>query len=219
MLGRKPIIFTVHGFGKNLSHEFDPLAKYLKKRRYEVIQFDMFSVEDSDVNYLDWIKKAEQELQIQLKKKRPIVIIGFSMGGVIASYLASIYRVQSLILCAPAFQYFDIPNMTAQGIKMIKNSSGKQSSSSLSKNHYIAFTEVVSHYKSSIQHVDCPVYFIHGTSDDVIPVDSSRNAYRLVQGQKRMILLEDARHKFLYDGQMEQTAFVLIEEMIKGNIK
>ena len=36
---KKPIIVTIHGFGRNLSHEFDPLARYLKARKYEVIQF------------------------------------------------------------------------------------------------------------------------------------------------------------------------------------
>ena len=34
---KKPIIVTIHGFGRNLSHEFDPLARYLKARKYEVI--------------------------------------------------------------------------------------------------------------------------------------------------------------------------------------
>ena len=35
---KKPIIVTIHGFGRNLSHEFDPLARYLKAKKYEVIQ-------------------------------------------------------------------------------------------------------------------------------------------------------------------------------------
>ena len=37
---KKPIIVTIHGFGRNLSHEFDPLARYLKAKKYEVIQFE-----------------------------------------------------------------------------------------------------------------------------------------------------------------------------------
>ena len=27
---KKPTIVTIHGFGRNLSHEFDSLAQYLK---------------------------------------------------------------------------------------------------------------------------------------------------------------------------------------------
>ena len=34
---KKPIIVTIHGFGRNLSHEFDSLARYLKAKKYEVI--------------------------------------------------------------------------------------------------------------------------------------------------------------------------------------
>ena len=221
IFNKKPIIFTVHGFGRNLSNEFNPIAKYFKKRRYEVIQFNMYDLNDpEDVNYSDWIERAEQALQEQLKKERPIIILGFSMGGVIASYLASIYPTELLILCAPAFQYLDLPKITAQGVKFIKKiRHGEDNKSpSIDSKRTLAFTEIVSQYKESIYSVDCPVLFMHGTADEVITVESSRNAYENFEGKKRMILLEDAKHRFLYDGQMERCAFTIIEQAIKGNI-
>ena len=219
MFLKKPIIYTVHGFGKKLSHEFDPLCSYLKKKHYEVIQLDLYDLNnEEDIHHADWIKKAETGLQEVLKRNIPVIILGFSMGGVIASYLASIYPVQSLILCAPAFQYLDLPKIGAQGVKFIKNLSKGNESHSISSKRTKAFTEVVSNYKNSIEHVNCPVLFLHGSDDEVIPVDSSRNAYQLVSSKKRMILLEGAHHRFLYDGQMEKTAFVIIEQMIKGNL-
>ena len=102
---KKPIIVTIHGFGRNLSHEFDPLARYLKARKYEVIQFDMYDLSNpNDANYKDWVQRCEAKLSLAIKENPNVILIGFSMGGVIASYLASIYKVQSLILCAPAFE-------------------------------------------------------------------------------------------------------------------
>lgn len=215
----KPIIVTVHGFGRNLSHEFDPFAKYFKKRRYEVVQFDMYDLnDDNDIHYKDWIARAEKKMQEVVKKDRPIILLGFSMGGVIASYLASIYKVQMLILCAPAFQYLDLPKITAQGVKMIKKLGRGSDGNSVSSKRTRAFTEIVSNYKESIYQVDAPVLFIHGTSDEIIPLDSSRDAYKELVGKKRMILLEGAKHRFLYDGVMEKTAFTIIEQGIKGNL-
>ncbi|MGN1276209.1 MAG: alpha/beta hydrolase [Floccifex sp.] len=216
---KKPVIFTVHGFGKKLSHEFDPLANYLKKKHYQVIQFDMYDLKDTeDVDYKKWIQKAEVKLQEQLRKKKEIIVIGFSMGGVIASYLASIYPVKTLILCAPAFQYLDFSKISAQGVKLIKNISKGKESHSMSSSQTKAFTEIVSHYKTSIEHVTCPVYFLHGSDDEIIPVESSKNAYKKVSGYKRMFVIEGGFHRFLYDGRMEQSAFVLIEQMILRNI-
>ena len=110
---KKPIIVTIHGFGRNLSHEFDSLARYLKAKKYEVIQFDMYDLNNpNDANYKDWVQRCEAKLGLAIKENPNVIQIGFSMGGVIASYLASIYKVQSLILCAPAFEYLDIKKVT-----------------------------------------------------------------------------------------------------------
>ena len=110
---KKPIIVTIHGFGRNLSHEFDSLARYLKAKKYEVIQFDMYDLNNpNDANYKDWVQRCEAKLSLAIKENPNVILIGFSMGGVIASYLASIYKVQSLILCAPAFEYLDIKKVT-----------------------------------------------------------------------------------------------------------
>ena len=110
---KKPIIVTIHGFGRNLSHEFDSLARYLKAKKYEVIQFDMYDLNNpNDANYKDWVQRCEAKLGLAIKENPNVILIGFSMGGVIASYLASIYKVLSLILCAPAFEYLDIKKVT-----------------------------------------------------------------------------------------------------------
>ena len=109
---KKPIIVTIHGFGRNLSHEFDSLARYLKAKKYEVIQFDMYDLNNpNDANYKDWVQRCEAKLGLAIKENPNVILIGFSMGGVIASYLASIYKVQSLILCAPAFEYLDFKKL------------------------------------------------------------------------------------------------------------
>lgn len=123
---KKPIIVTIHGFGRNLSHEFDSLARYLKAKKYEVIQFDMYDLNNpNDANYKDWVQRCEAKLSLAIKENPNVILIGFSMGGVIASYLASIYKVQSLILCAPAFEYLDIKKVTGLFKKSDKEKKGQ----------------------------------------------------------------------------------------------
>jgi esterase/lipase len=209
---KKPLVFTVHGFGRNRSHEFDSLATYLKKKKYEVVQFDMYDIKDAnDANYKEWIKKAENALEHAMKKNNNIIILGFSMGGVIASYLASVFKVHSLILCAPAFEYLDLSKVT--------NLFKKSDQPGPSSKQYQTFTKIVSQYKESISHVDCPVLFIHGANDEVISYSSSAHAYKKIKhDKKRLIYLEGAKHRFLYDGKMEHTAFVIIEKMLEDDL-
>ena len=76
------------------------------------------------------------------------------MGGVIASYLASIYKVQSLILCAPAFEYLDIKKVTGLFKKSDKEKKGPSSK------QYQAFTKIVSQYKESISQIECPILML-----------------------------------------------------------
>lgn len=215
---KNPIIVTIHGFGKKCRHEFDPLASYFTAKKYTVIQFDMYDIHnENDANYKQWIKRCEEQLKDVLKTKREVILIGFSMGGVIASYLASLYPVSKLILVAPAFQYLDLQKIGQQGIKSIK-SIGKKEKQVPSSKQTKAFTDIVSQYKESISLVHCPVLFLHGTADEVIPPDSSRHAYKKTPSLKRLIFIEGGKHRMLYDGTMEQTCFVIIEQMILGNL-
>lgn len=209
---KKPTIVTIHGFGRNLSHEFDSLARYLKSKKYNVIQFDMYDIQNpNDADFTKWVKKCEDQLENVIHKNNNVVLIGFSMGGVIASYLASVFKVHSLILCAPAFEYMDLSKVTSLFKK--SNSNGPSSK------QYQAFTKIVSQYKESISHVDCPILFIHGTDDEVISYTSSQHAYKKVHhDKKRLIYLEGAKHRFLYDGMMEHTAFVFIEKMLEDDL-
>lgn len=212
---KKPTIVTIHGFGKNLSHEFDPLAAYLKKQKYNVIQFDMYDLKNpNDANYKEWIERCEAQVSLAMKKDKDIILIGFSMGGVIASYLASIYNVHSLILCAPAFEYLDLGKVT----NLFKKSSTSGVKGPSSK-QYQTFMKVVSQYKESISQVECPILFLHGTDDEVISWQSSAHAYKKVNHtHKRLLYVEGGKHRMLYDGKMEQTLFSIIEQMLEDKI-
>ena len=44
----KTALVTIHGFGKRVSHEFDPLVKALSNDEYDIITFDMFNPKDEN---------------------------------------------------------------------------------------------------------------------------------------------------------------------------
>ncbi|MCF0106139.1 MAG: alpha/beta hydrolase [Holdemanella sp.] len=217
-INKRPVLFTVHGFGRRLSDEFTPLQAYFKKRHYKVVTFNMYDIyNDEDIHYKDWIERAEQKLKETLELNQPVIILGFSMGGVIASYLASIYPVQSLILVAPAFQYLDLPKATAHGVKFVKEI-GHKDKDDISSQRTKAFTKIVSKYKESIAAVDCPVLILHGLNDEVIPLDSSRNAYEKITGKKFMMFIADGKHRMLYDNTIQDSLFPIIELWIKDKL-
>ncbi|MBL6443888.1 MAG: alpha/beta hydrolase, partial [Holdemanella sp.] len=47
----------------------------------------------------------------------------------------------------------------------------------------------------------------------------STHAYKKIPAQKkRLIYIEGAKHRMLYDGRMEQTVFTIIEQMLENKI-
>lgn len=217
----KPVIVTIHGFGKRLHTEFDPLATYFEQRHYAVIQFDIYDINNpDDADPKQWIERCEKKLLEITKQYKHIVLIGFSMGGVIASYLASIFAVDQLILVAPAFEYISAHTVLEYGVKAVKNIYQNQppKEEKPSSKQTTAFTEIVNTYRESIASVDCPVLLLHGLKDEVIPLSSSRNAYQKIKGKHRLICFEDGKHRMLYDNTIQETIYPIIELMITNRL-
>lgn len=219
LLKKKPILVTIHGFGSKLSREMDPLAAFLKKKHYDVRQFDIYDLlNPEDANPQEWIRRCEFQVKEALKKSDQVVLLGFSMGGVIASYLASIYPVKQLILVAPAFSYFDF-NLIMTKTKEMITKPAKEKKLRPSAQQTKCFVDIVDMYRSSIEHVDCPILMIHGTADEVIDPNCSRDTYKKIShDHKRLVFIEGGHHRLLYDHQVEEVAHVLIEQMLEDNL-
>lgn len=217
-----PVLVTIHGFGVRRSAEMDQFVSYCKDWLPQVITFDMFDIEDENDNDPHaWIERAKKQLDLVCKENENVYLLGFSMGGVIASYLATLYPVKKLILIAPAFIHFSLENYYSiaknEASKLVfKN---KPTKPKLPKSFYNSFLEVVKEYKSSIGEVQCPVLLIQGDEDEVIPPKSSVWGYEQIQhDQKKLVFLHEGKHRILDDEKVKDVAYLLIQNMICDEI-
>ncbi len=217
---KKLSIVTIHGFGQKLHHEFDPLSQYLKKNHYNVIQFDIYDVKNpEDADEKEWISRCEEKMQQIINQGNPVILIGFSMGGVIASYLATIFKVERLILVAPAFEYLSVQKIMNQGLKVVKNiSSSSQNLPKPSNQQVQAFMNIISKYKDSVYEITAPTLIIHGLEDEVIPYSSSKNASKKMTCKHQLILFEGGKHRMLYDDSIQELIFPILLLMIEGKL-
>lgn len=221
----KPVIFCVHGFGVRRTHEFDELRYSFENKGYTFIIpeiFDQTVLDDIDPN--EWINRVEKPLQELINRNKRVYLIGFSMGGVIASYLASKYKVERLVLIAPAFEYITVKAIldTVEGVarNLIKKTEVSSSDyPPLPDQFTTTFREIVARHKETIKHISCPVLIIHGTSDETIPIRSSEYAYDSVYHQnKRLIILKNVNHRILDDLIYKQDVHHIIDEFIHNRI-
>jgi esterase/lipase len=220
---RKPALLCLHGFGVRRTEEFRPLVTYFSDLGYRVYTPELFDQTDAnDDDATLWLERAEQSLKDLLKHQSSIVLIGFSMGGVIAADLATRFGVDKLILIAPAFDYLTLKNVksavekkTRQRLKF-DGITPMSTHPPLPEHFTAAFQAVVKLGKHAPKLLNTPTLLIHGTEDEVIPLRSSHKAYQAIQHpQKRLFILQGVAHRVLDDPLYQKDVLTLLQRFIE----
>lgn len=223
----KPVVITIHGYGRRCRHEMDNLALWCASEDYEIVQFDMYDVfDEKDCDWMKWVTRAKNVVNEYELTNRDIYLVGFSMGGVIASYLAATSKhVKKLILLAPAFHYLHVDAITSVIVKGTTSffTSDKEKEKKfeveIPKSFYSAFMDVVKSLKKYIEQVSCPVLLLHGDEDEVIPLRSSTWAYdKIPHEQKKLIILHEGHHRLLMDEKVNWECYQVMRLFLDGNI-
>ena len=113
MIFRKAILI-IHGFAGGTYDEEELAFNLELNKSFDVYQFTLPGHDKnlSKVEHQEWITESANQIEWLIKNGyNRIYLIGHSMGGVIATYLACRYKqVKKLVLAAPAFKYFSFKN-------------------------------------------------------------------------------------------------------------
>ena len=110
---RRQVVVALHGFLRTAAvlDEFLPLKNFLAAKNIELILPELFNPRNpQDVDPQKWIQRAEEVVDQLAAQNAEVILVGFSMGGVIAAHLAAVKPVKKLILLAPAFNYINVAN-------------------------------------------------------------------------------------------------------------
>ena len=225
----KKAILIIHGFAGG-TYDQEELASYLElNRNFDVFQFTLPGHERnlSKVEHDEWIKKSEQQIEWLISNRyNKIYLIGHSMGGVIATYLASKYiEVKKLVLAAPAFHYLSVikENLNVSkslqvAPKVIKTYGSEEIVARVLKLNVTVLKEfmtLVKEYYDYPKDVTCPVLIIQGKSDNLVPVSSSEYVYNSVKSkEKKLICLDNVTHD-VFRSENKKEIFKLIERFLK----
>lgn len=222
-------VLIIHGFAGGTYDEED-LANYLELNRFlDVFQFTLPGHKKnlSNVGYKEWIDYSEEKLKwlISMGYTR-IYLIGHSLGGVIATYLATKYKeVKKLILAAPAFQYLDIiggevhiKNSIKLAPQIVKTYGGSELVSRFLKLNIRStkeFANLIKEYYEYPKKIKCPLLLLHGNKDDVVPISSSQYVYDNAKSKiKKMVLIDDVTHD-LFSSERDEVIFKTVKSFIK----
>ena len=201
-------VLIIHGFAGG-TYDEEKLANCLEKKwNLDVYSFTLPSHEKrkvSSVTFKDWVDACDHMVEV-LKSYgyRKIYVVGHSMGGVLATYLANKYDcIKKLVLVAPAFEIFARDDYGAldtikSGIKMIHENDTDEVVSRFMKSSVSAiseFNKLRKKYKSEYKKISIPTLVLQGDKDTVVPPDKSKELFEEINVKnKKLVILKGYTH-------------------------
>ena len=226
---KRNAILIIHGFAGGTYDEED-LANYLElDSRFDTFQFTLPGHEKnlSNVSYEEWIMYSEEKLKWLIDNGyTSIYLIGHSLGGVIATYLATKFKeVKKLVLAAPAFQYLDvlgdyvsIKNSIKLAPQIIKTYGGSELISRFLKLNVKTtkeFTGLIKKYYDCPKKVKCSTLIIQGNYDDVVPISSSMYVYENIQSKIKKIVFVDGVTHDVFRSKKDEIIFKTVKDFLR----
>ncbi|MDP4086416.1 MAG: alpha/beta fold hydrolase [Bacillota bacterium] len=225
----------IHGF-TGAPYEVEPLVEYLKERTNWVFYVPTLpghgeSSYLNGIQYNQWITCAEKELKALFEKCEKVYVIGFSMGGMIASYLATMYPVNKLILLSAAAYYvnpkqlgIDIRNMVKDSLRgnLRKNELFRRYQRKIKETPFTAtiqFRKLVSFIRPILTQVKVPTLIAQGECDGIVPPSSAEYLYRTISTeQKKLIYMKNSKHHICYCEEREALFSQVFDFLTDRNI-
>lgn len=205
----------LHGFTGG-PYEIEPLIDYLKARtdwtfRVPILPGHGDPLSLKGIQYQQWITHAEEELKDLLRTCKKVYVIGFSMGGLIASYLAANYPIDKLILLSAAAYYIN-PGQMAADLKtamkdfkkglLIENELFSRYKRKIIETPITAtlqFRKLVSFIRPVLPQVKAPTLIAQGEYDGIVPLKTADYLYRTIGAKrKKVIIVKQAKHRICY---------------------
>lgn len=201
----------IHGFTGG-PYEVGPLKTYLEEHTDWKVEVPVLTghgdeLDLADVPYEVWLEDAEQAYERLANICDTIYVVGFSMGGMIAAYLAGKHPIDKLVLLSTARKYISFKYLSYYVGKMIGDSfKGKLHENDIFL-HYkgkigqvpfrsnIEFMKLVRATKGYLEDVQSPVLIAQGQKDGLVPM---KTAYALEEeigsDDKQVVFFEESDH-------------------------
>lgn len=202
-----------------LDEGYEGLARRFAERSMAALWADLRGVRDAGgfFSIEAWVDDARSlvEAASAVVDDTPIVIVGSSAGGAVALEAAARGAELAAVVClgTPA-AWGSFATDGAEGIRRIERDAGMKVSSGA----VAAPDEWASEFDrvtamSSIEHVDLPVLVVHGTDDDVVPVD---HAFLLGRAspRARVEILQAAGHQLRREPRAVELVLDWLEEVL-----
>ncbi len=187
----KGVIIYLHGNKGNLRRCIRQ-AEMMSGNGYDILMPDYrgYGKSDGQIHSEAQLFKDVQKVYDAAKKEyqeSQIVLVGYSLGTGLASYLAAHNQPARMALIAPYLSFIDLKNRNFPYIPDFLLKYQLKNDQLLKK-------------------VNCPVTLFHGTHDKIIPYDSSERLQKIKPDQFQLITMKGESHRgSIFNGLFRKT--------------
>lgn len=193
-------VLLIHGFAGSRG-EVKPLYDFLIKKGFVVKCPLLFGHEGtkkdlSIAKYQHWFENIEKEYLELAKDNQEIIVIGFSMGGLLAINLYQKYKFAGLVTINTPIYYWDIKRIIKNLLVDFKTYSKKYFISSTDKPlpALIEFQKLLSKTKPKIKNIFCKTLIIQTQDDDTVNPKSADYIYKNLNIEKQIMKPKNGGH-------------------------
>lgn len=208
-------VLILHGFSGG-PYEVEPLAKYLQQNTDWLVVTPTLCGHGKTLSLKGytaehWLMDAEIAYKRLAKKVDDVYVIGFSMGGVIALYLAKRYPVKKLVLLSAAVKYIAPKQILSDLQKFSKEAiEGRLQNNELFKMYEyklknvpvsaaVQFMKIVRKVEPYIDSIDVPTFIVQGKCDGIVPYMTAQYLYdKLPTSEKFLYFSSCGKHHICY---------------------
>ncbi|PYZ92872.1 carboxylesterase [Salipaludibacillus keqinensis] len=210
----------IHGFS-GTPQEVEDIEVHLKKKNWLVYCPELPGHDGTKeglkaVTYKHWVYKAKVALEELMERCEKVYLIGFSMGGMIASFLASQYPVEKLVLLSSAAYYINpkqiVQDVTGWFLEGIRGELDKDEYYQFYRKKIlrtpmaatIEFARLIKKLRPHLDQITVPTLVVQGESDGLVPQKSAEYIYEHIQSEeKELFFFPDAKHYIWYGEQKD----------------
>lgn len=219
-------VLFLHGYTGG-RYELEPTFRYLKKRydfEYEFPQYPGHgtTLDLSSVAGDDWYGEAEDAYFHLAARTDKIYVVGFSMGGVFASFIAQNYHVDKLVLIAPAFDHTKLsklhrlklsPREVNDHIKLNLMAKVRPRLKNIPLRAMQEFVKVIDTKIGDLTDIKCDTLLVHGKIDLLVPYQTSIEAKESIP-HAELVLLEHTPHLIMFTEDKLLELNILVERFL-----
>ncbi|MFN7252594.1 MAG: alpha/beta hydrolase [Anaerobacillus sp.] len=223
----------IHGFTGE-AKEVEPLTNYLKRKKGWLVYSPTLPGHGSKdglrkANFKHWLYAAEVATEELLSRCEKVYIIGFSMGGMIASYVASKYPIHKLVLLSASAYYLN-PKQIIQDMKgwIIEGWRGELENDILFKLYRrkitdtpvkatIEFAKTVYITRPILKKVKVPTLIVQGECDGLVPPrKSAEYLYEMISSsEKQLYYFKNSKH-YIWLGEEREDLLEIINHFLEN---